>query len=252
MKKALFLLIALAFLVASSGLAQNQQRTKTIGMERYRSIIENYVPSKATLNGTRNGGTVVFSENFDNTGGQLPAGWTSGGSGTNCQWHVDASPNPPGFYSASYSLNYNNGVDFNCGDNWGYVRTPLIPVAGNDFDITFWYNINNECSNGNCAYDQNWITVYDASMNVLFAALVPGNTTWQQNLFTFTNDTQVQQVYIEFYFDTYDGLFNNYYGPFIDDLEVVGHNAVPVSGWALAIGIGLIAVFTFFRIRRTS
>ena len=144
-------------------------RTRTIGDERYRSIIENYVPSTSQADNSRAFDVLLLSENFDNTGGQLPTGWTRGGSSTSCQWNVDATPAGPGFYSAPYSLNYNNGTDFNCGNNWGWVRTGLIPADGGDLNISFRYTFQGECASGwPCPYDLTYLMIWDETMtNVL-------------------------------------------------------------------------------------
>jgi hypothetical protein len=250
MKKILLFSIIAVFLASSISYAQDKNRPITIGMEKYRDIIENYAPLQSPTDNSRDAGVVVLFENFDNTGGQLPAGWTSGGSSTSCKWAVDASPNPPGYYSSGYSLNYNNGVDFNCGYNWGWVMSPLIVTAGADIDVSFWYNASNECGGGACYYDRTYLMILDENLNVLYSVQLNGYTSWNKHTYLFNNTSNVNKIYVYFYFDTLDSILNGYYGPFIDDLEVRSLEAIPVSGWALAIGITLIAAFTLLRFRK--
>jgi hypothetical protein len=247
------LLLNLAFILCAyfSGMAQDPGRTHKIGSDKYRSLIENYVPSKTPEKAPQKGGDVLFFENFDGNGPGLPAGWTSQGSSTACIWNVDATPAIPGFYSSPYSLNYNNGVDFDCETNWGWVASPMIPVGGKSFNISFWYNFQGECELSNdCPWDQTYMGVFDEINNLLFVTKVLGTQQWFHNNYYVSNTSGAQNIHIEFYFDTGDNISNGGYGPFIDNLEVKTANAIPVSGWALWIGIALIAAFTVFRLRR--
>ena len=251
--KRLFTTVILLGFVFSVVSTFAQERTKTIGLEKYREIIENYTPYQPQSPDSRQSGVLIYSENFDGPAGTLPAGWTSSGSSTSCVWNVDATPNPPGFYSADYSLNYNNGVTFDCSSNWGWVQTGLIPVSGNPFEIEFEYLISNECGGIPCGFDQMYVTVFDDSYNVLFSDLPTGNySSWSSKYYYYDNPGAVDFIRIEFYFDTYDPIANAYSGPFIDDLAVYGAAVTPISWWAIAIGIFLIVSFTVLRFRRLS
>lgn len=255
MKRIFTILVSVVFLAISVSLiAQKQQRTRTIPGEKARQVIENANPLEPTEYGTRNGGTLIYSENFDNTGGALPTGWGVVNSSTSCFWAVDATPNPPGFHSPDYSLNYNNGVNFDCGDNYGYVTSPLIEVSGKNYNITFWWNLLNECQFGPCPWDELYVTVYDEFDNFIVSYnLVATNSTWAYADMNLPNTEGAGKIYIEFLFITYDGIANDYHGPFIDDLEVYVTTAdIPLSDWAIVIGIMLIVTATVIRFRRTA
>ncbi len=255
MKRIITILLSVVFLAISVSLvAQKQQRTRTIPGEKARQVIENAIPLEPSEYGTRDGGFLVYSENFDNTGGALPSGWSVFNSSTSCVWAVDATPNPPGFHSPDYSLNYNNGVNYDCGNNFGYATSPLIEVSGKNYNITFWWNLLNECGFGTCPWDELYVTVYDESDNFIVSYnLVATNSTWAYADMNLSNTTSADKIYIEFSFLTYDELANNYHGPFIDDLEVYITTAdIPLSDWAIVIGIILIVTATVIRFRRTA
>jgi hypothetical protein len=254
MKKILLFSIIAVFLACSlTGLAQDQNRTRTIGLEKYRNIIENTVSPRQVTDAAIGGGTLLYSENFDNNGGNFPVGWTSGGNSQNCKWNVDASPATPGYFSSPYSLNYNNGSTYDCGDNWGWVSSPLIAVNKKPFEVSFQFNNLNECGYSTyCYWDETFVLIYDEIGNLLDNAYVGGVGLpgWGLKSFVFANPGKLQNIRLEFYFDTFDFIANSYYGPFIDNLEVRTAPEIPISGWALAIGIVLIATFTLLRYRK--
>lgn len=254
MKKTLSLLLTVVFVFASLYIHSQQKRVRTVPDAKARQIIENAIKVEPSQPGSRDGGMLIYSENFDNTGGNLPAGWSATNSSTSCVWAVDATPNPPGFHSPNYSLNYNNGVDYNCGNSFGYITTPLIDVSKNQYNITFWWNLLNECGFGTCPWDELYVTVYDEFDNFIVSFnLVATNSSWAYADMTRTNFEQVDKIYIEFAFMTYDDIANDYHGPFIDDLEVyISSASVPLSNWALALGIALIVIATVIRFRRTA
>lgn len=258
MKKLYLSGIATAFLLFSlTSTAQEQKRSYTPGMERFSQLILNYQPSQQQHNGVRENGVVLLSENFDATGGALPAGWTTENyseSGS-CMWGVDDSPNPPAYFSPGFSLNFNNGVDYNCGLSYGSVTTPLIDVSGMPLNISFRFFISNECGGTPCMdignyYDDIWIGIFDQNDTELFWEIIPGTTAWNLVNYSFPNSENAQMVYIVFYFNSGDSLFNEYAGPFIDDLVISGTPPTPLSGWAVGIGLALILGFTVLRLRK--
>lgn len=272
MKKLLLLTFLFAFVASIAGFAQNQQRTRNVGNEKYRDLIENYRypenDAQITISPVR--GEIIFSENFNEAGLDLPAGWTKDGSSSDCTWKMDNSPADPGYYSAGGSLNFNNGYNFECdeGDGngtWGAVTTPLIQVNGNPITISFMFNQENECNyyedDGGgepgpyaptleCYYDETWMAILDENEDVIEWFYVDGTYAWNQNTYEFLNPDADQYIKVQFYFDTYDDIANDFYGPFIDDLTISQAVATPIPGWALIIGISLMVAFTFFRIRR--
>jgi len=252
MKKTFTLLVSVILVVSTGSIFAQQQRTKTIGMEKYRHIIENYDVSRAPEGDIPIGGALLFQENFDNDGGAFPEGWTSGGSSESCKWNVDATPSFPGFYSSPYSLNYNDGETFGCGNNWGWVKSPLIDVNGGSLVVSFQFVTRTECGYSDCPWDETWVGVFGEFGEYIGEAYVSGTGTsnWTLKSFLFANSGGVEKVYVEFYFDTYDEISNGYHGPFIDNLEVRTGPEIPVSGWALGIGIALIIGVAVIRYRK--
>lgn len=254
MKKTAPLFLTVVFISLSMVLfAQSQQRTRTIPDEKARQIIENALPYEGTTDGTRGGGNPVYIEHFDDTGGTLPAGWSVSGNSSVCTWAVDATPKPPGYRTASYSLNYNNGADYDCGDNYGYVRSPLIEVGGCQYNISFWWSHLNECTFGTCPWDVFSVTIYDEYDNFIVSYELPAtNSAWYYANIQQINVAGVDKIYAEFSFFTYDEILNDYHGPFIDNFEVYVNTAnVPLSNWAIAAGILLILTATVLRLRKT-
>jgi len=195
-----------------------------------------FVPGTSTVefNGTSNSnislsksgkGTVeVLNENFD--GGSVPSGWAINNSSTTVIWNIDATPNPPGYYSAGYSLNYNDGTDFNDGGaNNGTVTTNAIDNSGaTSTTVSFYYQLGTE---GNANWDWVLIQILDASDNSLLQSIggdgtsIPDISTW--TLYTITGDATViatPSIKLRFIFTTDDGQFNTSFGWFIDDLKV--------------------------------
>ena len=253
MKKTTILILCFGLLLPSlSGFAQETKRTHQIGNEKFRSVLENYKPSGHAPQGNR-GGEILFFENFDEMGGVLPDTWEVSGNSETCMWGVDDTPNPPGFYSPSYSLNYNNGVNYDCGYNFGSVTTPPIDVYGASFTVSFQYLIDNECGESPCGEDATWdydnayLLITDVQDNLLTYTGIEGNTAWNLTTFYFPNDEDLAQVKLVFYFDTGDDILNDFAGPFIDNLQVTSGSSVPLSGWSLAIGAVFIAAFVAFR-----
>jgi hypothetical protein len=246
-KTLLFSIIAIILVSSPAGFGQDQKRVRTIGSEKYRTIIKNSTKIDKSAVKDHRDGSITFMETFDQD--VLPLGWTSGGSSGECKWGSDATPAFPGYFSPDYSLNYNNGTDYDCGSNWGWVRTSQAPVNGYPFEISFMFYNETECG-FNCGFDETWIVIYDPEDNVIFASLVSGLDEWVPKSYLIPNTAGVQWVTIEFYFDTYDDLFNDFAGPFIDDLKVTTSMEIPISPWALGIGIFMIAAFTVLRYRK--
>jgi hypothetical protein len=73
------------------------------------------------------------------------------------------------------------------------------------------------------------------------------------NIF-FANPTNLDNIKIEFYFTAIDSIGNNYPGAFVDDLVVTSDDlppiGVPLSNWALALGLFLIIAATVIRFKR--
>lgn len=264
MKKTLLFIFAAVLLNLVN--AQDTHRTRITGDDKFSYLLDNPglsqirpVPVMAPA-----GDFIVFSEDFNEPGLDLPAGWGNSNSICPCRWKMDASPAVPGFYSPGGSLNFNNGLDYNCsigdfGTIWGYVWSPLIQVSGKPCTISFMYNEQNECSHGGgggyapldqCMWDRTYLIILDENFDVLDEQYIIGTTEWNQLSVEYENPEGLPSIRIGFYFDTYDQWNNSYYGPFIDDIRVTQPGVIPVSNWAVLFGLVLIVLFTVFRLRR--
>lgn len=253
MKTTVSLFLAIFFAAGCLSLTAQKQRIKTVPGGKAADVIENAVKYQEQDDGTRQNGILVYWEDFDASGGGLPAGWNVTGNSTSCTWDVDGLPKPPGYFTAPFSLNYNNGNNFDCGTNFGFVTSPLIDVSGQSFDVCFMFSLVNECVMGFCGWDDLFVTIYDEFDNSLISYQLPATDgDWYYADINEQNVGGVSKIYIEFSFFTYDGIANGYEGPFIDDLQVYrnGEADIPLSNWALAIGIALIVIATVIRFRR--
>ena len=171
----------------------------------------------------------TLDENFD--GGSLPIGWSATNTNTSA-WGVDASPNPPGYRSASYSLNYNNGTDYNDGAaNSGVVTTAAIDNSlATSTTIQFYYQLQTE--NGT-TWDWVQINILRASDNAVLQTVggdgtsIPDASSWTQ--YTIIGNAAViaeSSIKLRFTFSADDGIANNYFGWFIDDLHVEKNVAI--------------------------
>jgi hypothetical protein len=247
----LFLLVLIAGFTLS--LSAQKQRTKTIPPGNAPNIIENAIKYEFKEDGKRQSGLLVFWEDFDASTGGMPVGWNLTGNSSICTWDVDGLPKPPGYFTAPYSLNYNNGNNFNCGANFGYVTSPLINISGQSFDVCFMYSLVNECGTGFCGFDDLFVTIYDEFNNQIISYQLPATAgDWFYVDINEVNTSLVENIYIEFSFFTYDSILNDYEGPFIDNFKVYrkGEADIPLSNWALLIGIALIVIATVIRFRR--
>jgi hypothetical protein len=192
--------------------------------------------STVNFNGTSNG-TISTSKNGEKTlvtvlnetfeGGSMPTGWSVANSSQTVIWSVDASPNPPGYYSASYSLNYNNGTDFDDGNyNNGSVTTSAIDNSESTAtSISFYYQLETEDYS---SFDWVMIEILDASDNSIIqteggdgVSIPEASTTW--TLYTITGNATViatPSIKLRFTFSTDDSQDNAFFGWFIDDLKV--------------------------------
>jgi hypothetical protein len=192
------------------------------------STVEFYGNGNSTLGSSKGKGTNVIVtslfENFD--GGALPTGWSVNNSSATVGWNVDASPNPPGYYSSAYSLNYNDGTDYDDGNgNNGTVTTAAIDNSNaNSTTISFYYQLETE---GDADWDWVEIEVLRASDNAVLQTIggsgtsIPDVNTWTQ--YTINGNAAVvaeSSIKLRFTFTAVDNYYNTYFGWFIDDLKV--------------------------------
>ena len=100
---------------------------------------------------------VEYQTNFNDS-----SGWSFDPAASGVGWAVDGSPSSvPGgaANSASTSLNYNNGTDFDNGAiNQGGATSPLIDISNyENVDLRFWCNYETEMTG--TVVDQRWVQV---------------------------------------------------------------------------------------------
>lgn len=246
MKKNCFLIVTLLLCFGFVSFSQENTRKRTVGLERYQNL-EIKKLDVQEMNGrfpTPGGLNLIYSENFDQG---VPAGWTFFGSSASCQWAVDATANPPGYFSAPYSLNYNNGVDYDCGRNYGTAVSPLINAWPSMTQLRFMFIRSTENFG---YYDMLFVNVLDEFNNIIIYNNLPESENWSPYMMDFQIPEGIDKIKLEFYFDTGDAALNNYKGAFIDNIELYMGPMIPLSNWAVVIGIFLVAVTIFIRSRR--
>jgi hypothetical protein len=251
MKKKYFFIAALLLCFGLNAFSQAGNRQAVIGLERYRNLdLKKMALQKINLvTDDLQILTPVYSENFDLG---VPANWTFSGNSNDCLWAVDATANPPGYFSAPYSLNYNNGVDFNCGRTYGAATTPLLNVGQALIQVSFQYIKDTETPEVTYeVFDMLYVSVLDQFNNILYTETPVESTSWSSYTLFYQVPEGVNSIKVEFYFDSRDNLYNDYKGVFIDDLEISRGPMVPLSNWAVFIGIFLVATVIIIRYRRT-
>jgi PKD repeat protein len=191
------------------------------------STVSFFGNTTSTLGSAKKSGKALVTSLFENfDGGSLPTGWSINNSSATVGWNVDASPNPPGFYSSAYSLNYNDGTDYDDGNgNNGTVTTAAIDNSNaNSTTISFYYQLSTEG-----AVDWDWveIEVLRASDNAVLQTIGGDGTSiadvgsWTQ--YTINGNAAVvaeSSIKLRFTFSADDNYDNAHFGWFIDDLKV--------------------------------
>lgn len=158
-------------------------------------------------------------------------------------WAVDNTPNQPSGAPASggFNLNYNDGVDYdNGGANSGTARTPTINLTGVDSaSMSFYCRYQTETEQVS-SYDQRIIRIYNATSGAQIGTPMQLGTnaagplqcaaanTWHQH--TWANmpaGTTGIPIVVEFFFNTGDGVGNNFQGWFVDDLVIIADDVTP-------------------------
>jgi uncharacterized repeat protein (TIGR01451 family) len=139
----------------------------------------------------------------------------------------------PAFPSPSYAFYF--GRDGDCDYDMGVpisgalIRTGPIPLAGEAASLSFWSYEQTECGGGNCGYDKRTVDVS-----------TDGGSTWtnvwgssgpEGQWYEATVDLSAyvgQDILIRFFFDSVDGVLNDYLGWMVDDVRI---NVVPPGSY---------------------
>jgi len=156
------------------------------------------------------------------------AGWTAEPANKEpaLGWHIDGTPNPPGYKSEKCSLNFNNGKNYDNGSKaaLGKVTSAAItlPATGQARLTLSSYHGVESGSDGN-QYDHRRIQVSDdgfkKSLQSWRLSNLVNKKTWEKVTIQL-GSWAGKKIQVRFDFDSADGYYNDGPGWFIDDLIV--------------------------------
>ncbi|MCO4764123.1 MAG: hypothetical protein KC502_21610, partial [Myxococcales bacterium] len=139
-------------------------------------------------------------------------------------WHIDGTPNPPGYASKGCSLNYNDGKSYP-GKTKGTATSGLIKVPSGSPTLTFnsYHGVESSSS-----YDKRYVEIsvdnFKTKVSTQLSNSV-GKKVWTKN--TVKLDAFAgKNIKIRFVFDSVDNISNGTTGWFIDDL-LIGLKTLP-------------------------
>jgi subtilisin-like proprotein convertase family protein len=161
--------------------------------------------------------------------------WSLSGTDPTVAWTVDGTvaAMPGGaFHSAPFSLNYNNGIDYDTPGlpNSGTATSPLVDISGNPgARLKFFCNYQTETTGTD--HDFRVVQVSNDGFSTflvneqlsttpgsLIAGPCPAMGAWHEHVIPLTGMTG--PVSVRFSFDTGDSGLNNFGGWYIDDFEI--------------------------------
>jgi hypothetical protein len=161
--------------------------------------------------------------------------WVLAGTDPLVGWAVDGTPaSMPGnaYHSAPYSLNYNNGTDYDTPgvSNSGTATSPSIGIAGlPGARLKFFCNYRTETPGTD--HDFRWVRISNSGFASLLVneqlSTSPGSVlagscaamgTWHEHVIPLTG--MAGPIQVQFFFDTGDAALNHFPGWFVDDLEI--------------------------------
>jgi hypothetical protein len=164
------------------------------------------------------GGAV--SETFDDNA----RGWQFFGGKNGAGWAIDGTPDYPGKFTGSSSLNFNNGADYDVGEVSGNSLSPVIDLtslaAKTEVSLVFrsWHET--ETSNN---FDKRYVEASRLAFTTDSQQLQEENLGamkgWKISSLDLTPFAG-RKVRVRFRFDTIDATDNNYKGWFVDDVSI--------------------------------
>ncbi len=178
-------------------------------------------------------------------------GWTASGL-----WHISEhrseSSSHSWYYGREGTWNYNTGAT-----NSGYIETPAISLCGfSNATLKFWswYHTEDNWLSGYFerinAKDLKYVEILDEGGNTLksyqiidpayVAPATPADklpqvmSSWDE-LEIILDDYVGQVIKVRFEFNTWDNIFNNYEGWYIDDIKITGDYEFPVNEATLMV-----------------
>ena len=145
-------------------------------------------------------------------------GWTFSAASSGSVWAFDATPNPPGFKSASCSLNFNNGTDF-AGVVKGTADSPAVAITS-AVVLKFWTYSDTESGS---TYDKKFVEI--STDNFVSTALSvqivpPTQKVWYQPASIALSNFAGKSIKVRFRFDSVDSSLNATAGWFVDDAVI--------------------------------
>lgn len=151
--------------------------------------------------------TIIFEDDMESGAN----GWSSEGL-----WHMVTDKS----HSFSTSWAYNTGDNYDIGDNWGSLTSPVIDLsAHSSAALTFWNWYHTEPWP---SWDQRWVQIgVDGVFTNLDQLYGDPMLEWNETTFDISSYAG-KSIQIKFFFDTIDGSYNDYEGWYIDDVSVYG------------------------------
>lgn len=132
--------------------------------------------------------------------------------------------------SPTTSWAYNTGApkyNYDVGDNWGSLTSPVIDLSGYSSAIlTFQYLYETETTG--TTWDKRWVQIGVDGVFTNIAQLSGDSMlVWNGGSLDLSSYAGKPNVQIRFFFDTIDGVLNNYEGLYIDDVVILGEPLGP-------------------------
>ena len=136
-------------------------------------------------------------------------------------WHKETYRSSSPITSWAYNTG-NPNYNYDIGDNKGNLTSPVIDLSDyNTAILTFQYLYQTEDSGA--SWDQRWLQVgVDGVFTDVAQLSEDPMLVWNEYSLDISSYAGKSNVQVRFFFDTIDGVYNNYEGWYIDDIAVLG------------------------------